>query len=75
MRGLKSTIIGLFLILIGLSIFILSYYVMNDLKLVSTPSFLIFIFSITGILSMIGKDKLIDKFYEAINGLINRIKR
>ena len=69
---MKLTIIGVFLLSIGLSIFIYSEYVLRDLKIMSASSALIFLFVLFGVLSILGKDKLIENFS---NTIINRFKK
>jgi uncharacterized membrane protein len=69
---MKLTIIGVFLLSIGLSIFVYSEYVLRDLKMMSASSALIFLFVLFGVLSILGKDNLIEKFSDTI---INRFKK
>lgn len=69
---MKLTIIGVFFVCIGLGIFVYSEYVLNDLELMSASMFLITFFVMLGVLSILGKDSLIDKFTHAI---INRFKK
>ena len=62
MRGLKSTIIGSIFILIGLGLFIYSFFVLDkEIERMSFEAWFIGGFVIVGIVSVKGKDKWIDK--------------
>ena len=64
---------GYVFILIGLAIFVVSEYIIKDLKLLSTASLLIFFFVCVGGSFIIGKDSVIENIYNSISRLIDRI--
>lgn len=62
---MKSTLIGIGLILIGLSLFCYSFFVMDkEIDRMSFEAWFIGGFSLVGIISIKGKDKWIDRIVD-----------
>ena len=74
-NGIRSTILGLFCLGISSSIYIPIEFFGNGVKFISVSSLLIGFFCVTGVISLFGKDRLLNKLFEAVINLINRIKK
>lgn len=73
-NGIKSTILGIFFLCIAASIYVpIQFYNDDDFNFIS--SIVLCFFILTGVISLFGKDKLLNKLFEAIINIVNRFKK